>query len=95
MRRIENVASNLGKNDEQPNIELAERLSKNENPVEIKEIVEGLKSKEKEVENDCIKVLYEVGRRKPYLIAEYVETFLELLQSQNNRLNWGAMIALA
>lgn len=92
---IEKLASNLEKNDEQPNIELVEKLCKNENPEEIKEIVEGLKSKEKEVENDCIKVLYEVGRRKPYLIAEYVETFLELLQSQNNRLSWGAMIALA
>ena len=32
---------------------------------------------------------------KPQLIADYVEDFLALLESKNNRLVWGRMIALS
>ena len=42
-----------------------------------------------------IKVLYEIGEREPKLIAKYVDTFIKLLKSKNNRLVWGAMIALS
>jgi hypothetical protein len=39
-------------------------------------------------------VLYEIGYLKPDLIADYVWQFLDLLQSKNNRMVWGSMIAL-
>jgi hypothetical protein len=39
-------------------------------------------------------VLYEIGSRKPELIAGYHKPLLELLGSKNNRLVWGAMTAL-
>jgi hypothetical protein len=92
---IEKLASQLGRNDEMPNIELAELLCATEDADGIAEIVEGLKGKNKAIANDCIKVLYEVGERKPALIAEHAPVFLSLICSKNNRLAWGAMTALA
>jgi len=92
---IEKLACQLGRNDEIPNIELAELLCQNEDVKGIREIVDGLKGKDKAIANDCIKVLYEIGERKPYLISEYAEDFLSLLCSRNNRLIWGSMTAFA
>ena len=92
---IEKIAYNLGRNDEEPNINLAVLLNDTKNKEGIKEIVEGLKSKKKEVANDCIKVLYEIGERTSELIAEYVYDFIQLLKSKNNRLVWGGMTALS
>jgi hypothetical protein len=92
---LEKLACKLGRNDEVPNVELAELLCKNEDADGIKEIAEGLKDKDKAVANDCIKVLYEIGTRKPALISGYADDFLTLLHSRNNRLVWGGMTALA
>ena len=92
---IEKLACRLGRNDEAPNIELAELLCQTEDAAGIREIAGGLKGKDKAVANDCIKVLYEIGERKPRLISEYAEDFLSLLSSRNNRLVWGGMTALA
>lgn len=92
---IENLACRLGRNDEEPNIELAVMLSENEDKTGIQEIVEGLKGKDKAVASDCMKVLYEIGERKPELAAPYVLDFIALLSSKNNRLVWGSMTALA
>jgi len=92
---IEKLACKLGRNDEVPNIELAESLCKSEDTAGICEIVEGLKGKDKAIASDCIKVLYEIGARKPSLISEYADDFLSLLSSRNNRLVWGGMTALA
>jgi len=92
---IEKLACRLGRNDEIPNIELAELLCHNEDVMGINEIVRGLESKDKAIANDCIKVLYEIGKKKPHLISEYANVFLTLLFSRNNRLVWGSMTALA
>ena len=92
---IEKVAYNLGRNDEEPNINLAVLLCRTKDTDGIGEIVKGLRNKKKEVANDCIKVLYEIGERSPELIAEYVSDFIRLLESQNNRLVWGGMTALS
>ncbi|RUT46464.1 hypothetical protein EJP82_11465 [Paenibacillus anaericanus] len=89
------LASSLGRNDEEPNIELAVELCETNNIKGIEEIVQGLKSKEIAIANDCIKVLYEIGSRKPELIADYTNEFISLLLSKNNRLAWGSMTALA
>jgi hypothetical protein len=92
---IERLACSLGRNDEAPNIELAEYLCKNNDADGIKEIVDGLKVTDKAVANDCIKVLYEIGERNPALICGYAEDFISGLHSKNNRLVWGCMTALA
>jgi hypothetical protein len=92
---IELLACKLGRNDEEPNIELAEKLCNNKNKKGICEIAEGFKSQDQAVANDSVKVLYEIGQRKPELIADFVEDFITALSSGNNRLVWGSMTALA
>ena len=61
----------------------------------MKEIALGVIGKDKAIANDCIKVLYEIGARKPELIMDYVPEFVSLLSSKNNRLVWGSMTAIA
>lgn len=92
---IERIASKLGRNDEIPNIELAELLCEKNDISGISEIAEGIRSNDQAVANDCIKVLYEIGARNPRLIAGYVSDFIDLLLSKNNRMVWGCMTALA
>jgi len=92
---LEKLACRLGRNDEAPNNELAEELCRNNDAAGIKEIVDGFIGADKAVANDCIKVLYEIGERKPGLIADYVDDFISHLRSKNNRLAWGSMTALA
>jgi hypothetical protein len=94
-KMIEKLAYSLGRNDEEPNIDLALELIKTKNKKGVKKIVEGLSNKTEQIANDCIKVLYEIGEREPVLISEYCEVFIKLLNSRNNRLVWGAMMALA
>lgn len=92
---LEQLACAQGRNDEQPNILLAQQLVEEQNIDSIKEIVENLANKNKKIANDCIKVAYEIGRLKPELISEYALTFIHLLNSRNNRLVWGAMQTLS
>ena len=92
---IEKLAYSLGRNDEEPNIELAKELVKTKNKKGIKEIVNGLGNTTEQIANDCIKVLYEIGELEPKLISEYIADFIQLLNSKNNRLVWGSMTALA
>jgi hypothetical protein len=92
---VNQLASRLNRNDEEPNIELAHTLANEENHAGIEEIIENLSSKDKKVQHDCIKVAYEIGQVKPELISKYAQTFIELLKSRNNRLVWGGMTALS
>ncbi|RMG40050.1 MAG: hypothetical protein D6732_03445, partial [Methanobacteriota archaeon] len=81
--------------DDVPNQELAKELAEARASAEIEELVANLKHPDRNIQSDCIKVLYEIGYIAPELIAEYVEDFLALLRSKNNRLVWGGMCALA
>jgi len=92
---IEKLACKLGRNDEAPNIELAEYLCGNKDAAGIEEIVGGFIGADKAVASDCIKVLYEVGERDPGLVAGYADVFIAGLSSKSNRLVWGSMTALA
>jgi hypothetical protein len=92
---IEKLAYSLGRNDEEPNIELAKELSRTKNKKGIKEIVDGLNNPKEQIANDCIKVLYEIAEIAPELISEYASNFVQLLKSRNNRLVWGSMTALS
>jgi hypothetical protein len=92
---LEKLSCKLGRNDEAPNIELAEELCRNNDAEGIREIVDGFMGSDNNVANDCIKVLYEIGERKPDLITGYVNEFISRLRSKNNRLVWGSMTALA
>jgi hypothetical protein len=91
---ISMLASSLGRRDEGPNVTLAQRLVKTEDKSAIKELAENLSNKNGDIQSDCIKVLYEIGDKKPKMISGFVSQFLALLGSKNNRIVWGAMTAL-
>lgn len=77
-----------------PNKKLAHELVESKDSKAIHELIVNLKNKNKNIQSDCIKVLYEIGEQNPQLIAAYDAEFLELLYHKNNRLVWGAMTAL-
>jgi hypothetical protein len=92
---LNRIAFFQNRRDEVPNQQLAKELAETENKAGIEEIAQNLKHKNQNVQSDCLKVLYEIGYLKPNLIADYTPDFLALLKSKNNRMVWGAMIALA
>lgn len=88
------LASSLGRKDEQPNIDLAIAIVDKNDPQAVAALIELIQGKNKDYQNDSIKVLYEVGERNPNLIVEYIPQFMACLSSKNNRLQWGSMAAL-
>ena len=94
MSVLNRIAHFQNRRDEVPNQELARDLATQKDTAGIREIAENLWSKDKNVRADCIKVLYEIAAIDPSLVAEYVEDFVRLLKSGNNRLVWGGMTAL-
>jgi hypothetical protein len=88
------LASALGRTDEQPNVELAERIVAGRDTVAIRELVDVLGGKDKALKGDALKALYEVGAREPALIAPHLAHFKNLLASAENRMVWGAMCAI-
>jgi hypothetical protein len=95
MSALEKIAFNLNIRNEIPNQLLAKELAASNDVDGTKEIAENLWNKEKNIQSDCLKVLYEIGYLKPELIKDYAPDFFKLLNSKNNRLVWGAMIALS
>jgi len=93
MSILPKLASSLNRKDELPNQELAKEIVIKKDKAAVKELVEHLNGS-KSVQNDCIKVLYEIGAQEASLIAPYLSDFVEHLSSKNNRLQWGAMTAL-
>jgi len=95
MTSIEKIAFHLGRRDEDPNKELAALLAGEENQAGIAEISNYLWDKNTSIQSDCIAVMYHIGYLAPELISKYAPEFIKLLESKNNRMVWGAMIALA
>jgi hypothetical protein len=95
MSVLNRIAYLQNRRDEVPNQELARELAEQKDRAGIREIAENLWNRNKNIQADCIKVLYEIGYIDPPLIADYAEDFLKLLRSSNNRLVWGGMIALS
>ncbi len=92
---IDKLATSLGRNDDVPNQELAKEIALKNDEQAVDELMKILKTnKDKKLQSDCIKTLYEIGYLNPRLIANYYDFFIELLNNRNNRLVWGAMIAL-
>ena len=95
MSVLNRIAYFQDRRDEAPNQELARELAEQKDRAGVHEIAENLWNKDKNIQADCIKVLYEIGYIDPALIADYAEDYLKLLKSRNNRLVWGGMIALS
>lgn len=94
MTALQRIAYFQDRQDDVPNQELARELVATRDIDGICEIVENLSNKNRSVQSDCIKVLYEIGYIDPELISQYAEEFIKLLHSRENRMVWGGMIAL-
>jgi HEAT repeat protein len=94
MSVLDKLASALERNDERPNVELAEALVAKPDKEALSVLAEALSGGTVAVQNDAIKVLYEIGERAPELVAPHADAFLALLKSKNNRNVWGAMSAI-
>jgi hypothetical protein len=94
MSVLNKLASALGHRDEVPNQELAKQIAVKNDKKAVQELIDNLNNKSKDIQNDCVKVLYEIGEQKPSLIAEHGKEFIALLDNKNNRLQWGGMTAL-
>jgi hypothetical protein len=95
MLALQQIAYYQNRRDEVPNQELAKELVAKQDRKGIREIATNLWNQNAQVQSNCLKVLYEIGYLQPELVALYAEDFLKLLHSRNNRLVWGAMIALS
>lgn len=95
MSVLDRLATAQGRRDEVLNQELARDLAASKDEAAIREVAQNLWSKDRNIQADCIKVLYEIGYLDPSLIVVYAEDFVKLLKSRNNRLVWGGMIALS
>jgi hypothetical protein len=95
MSALQRIAYFQHRRDEVPNQELAKELAAKKDRKGIREIAENLWKENSQIQSDCLKVLYEIGYLQPELIVPYADDFLKLLHSRNNRLVWGAMIALS
>jgi hypothetical protein len=94
MSVLDQLASALDRNDERPNVELAEALVAKPDRKAIAVLADALSTGTVAIQNDAIKVLYEIGERAPELVAPHADAFLALLGSRNNRNVWGAMSAV-
>ncbi len=61
MSTLSRIASAVGRRDEVPNQILARELAERRDTAAISEIAAGMKGRDKAVQADCIKVLYEIG----------------------------------
>jgi hypothetical protein len=95
MSALPRIAYFQHRRDEVPNQELAKELAAKKDRKGIQEIAANLWNENSQIQSDCLKVLYEIGYLQPKLVAPYTGDFLKLLHSRNNRLVWGAMIALS
>jgi len=95
MKAIDLIATSLNKRDDKPNQDLAIEIIQAKRNDWVKELVDNLQHEDKNIQSDCIKVLYEIGERSSAdMISPYCKNFGDILKSKNNRLVWGSMIAL-
>ncbi len=81
--------------DRTPNLDLARDLAARNDKAGIREIAENMRSENKNIQADCVHVIYEIGIIDPKLIAPYAEDFVRLLKSKHGNVVGGAMTALA
>jgi hypothetical protein len=89
------LASASGSRNEIPKQVLAAKIAESGDKSAVKELVENLENKSKNIQGDCIKTLYEVAEKKPELVSHYHAEFLKLLKHKNPRMVWGGMSALS
>jgi len=69
MSVLSKLATALNRKDEIPNVALAEEIVRKNDAGAVSQLVANLSNRDKNIQSDCIKVLYEIGQRDPKLIA--------------------------
>ncbi len=92
---LDQLAVSLGRNDEEPNIALAQTIAAGKDTEAIAELISLLDNRNQAIRSDALKVLYEAGKIEPSLIAAHADRFALLLSDRHNRMVWGGMEALA
>ena len=64
------------------------------NPELLPELIEGLKSDKAQTRYGCEKVLRAISEQRPDVIYPYFDSFVEMLDSANSFLKWGAIITI-
>ncbi|MBU0976056.1 MAG: hypothetical protein ABIE03_05005 [Patescibacteria group bacterium] len=95
MKVLKQLSSAKGTKSQEPNKELAEKICGENNRTAVEEIIENLNNSDKNIQSDCAGMVEYIGLEKPDLISKYVNELLDSISSKNNRLVWGAMIALS
>jgi hypothetical protein len=95
MSILNQLACAKGRRDEVPNQELAASLAKSKDKAAVRELVAAITHKDKNIASDSVKVVYEIANLEPSLITDYSKELISLLKSKNNRIQWGAMMALS
>ena len=72
MSILDQLATALKRSDEVPNQELARKIVKSKDKDAVKELVDNLRNKDKNIQADCIKALYEIGVEQPALTKDYI-----------------------
>ena len=91
---IPKLSSATGKRNKLANKAFAQEVAHHKNSSAIEALVALLDHADRNIQSDAIEVLYECGYVNPDLIAAHHQIFVALLANKNNRLVWGAMIAL-
>src|SRR5690606_17733288 len=94
MSVLDKLSGALDRRDEGPNVELAGAIAAAGDSAAVAELAEAVRSGPARQANDALKVLYEIGARRPELIGGECPIFIDALKSSNNRTVWGAMTAL-
>jgi len=81
--------------DRTPNLDLARDLVARDDRAGIREIAKNMWNDNKNIHDDCLNVMYEIGAIDPHLITAYADDFIKLLQSRHTNMVRGAMFALA
>ncbi len=90
---INKLSESAGR-DERRNIALAEEIVATNDVQAVADLVRLLDHAHIKFVSGSIKTLYEIGERRPEMLADHFDSFIRSLSGKSNRLVWGAMIAL-
>ncbi len=68
------------------NCTAAQHIANKSDTKAVKELDDNLANEDKSIQSDWVKALYEIGERKPVLIAAYGKEFVALLNGKNTGL---------
>lgn len=84
------------RNDEAPNIELAQQIAaKSDNSADMLELFGIVSNGNKAQKHDAIKVLYEIAAISPGSFDQKTPFLFDLLSTKDNRILWGTLTAIA